>query len=68
MTYILKIAYFDQESDYEEYGHVDELMESYQDCIDQVSDLGQSFGDVCRVVAMRRTANKITVIQSRDYS
>ena len=68
MTYVLKVSYYDQESDYEEYGELDELIESYQGCIEQIADLGQAFGDVCRIVAMRRTANKTTVLQSRDYA
>jgi hypothetical protein len=68
MTYILKISYYDEESDNEEYGTLEELLCSYSYFIDQISSLGRQFGDVNRISARQIINNKIKIIQELDYA
>lgn len=68
MIYVLKISYYNQESDNEEYGTLEELLCSYSYFIDQISSLGSQFGDVNRISARQIINNKVKIIQERDYA
>lgn len=65
--YLLKISYYDVESDYEEYETRDEAMDAFSTAIDQREQMGMSFGDTLRIAVINRTGDKSKVIAAKDY-
>ena len=64
-TFYTRVSYFDQESDIEEYGTVDEASEGYCTAIDMERD--NVLGDVSRISYGKYVNDKMVAIAAKNY-
>jgi hypothetical protein len=67
MTYYTRIAYYDEETDVEEYGTQEEAATAYVTALDARADAGRQFGDCSRISWGRIVNGKMKPINAKTY-